>query len=204
MKDRLEDFVKAHRDEFDSFAPRPDLWQEIASELEPGGQTTMHVEPETGKEATIIALNWNVAWRYAAAVAMLVSVFLTAWYYGANSAQAPQMAATQPASLEKIAPELKQIETQFVSVIEQKESQLQAYDLKALGMDKEWEQEAKALDASYNQLKQELYTTPNKAELIQAMSDNLKMRIAILNRQLAILENIQTVKQQNTDETTSI
>ncbi|AMM51424.1 hypothetical protein TH61_09885 [Rufibacter sp. DG15C] len=203
MKDRLEDFVKAHRDEFDSFAPRPDLWQEIAADLEPG-QTTMHVEPTAGKEASILSMNWNVAWRYAAAVAMLVSVFLTAWYYGANSAQAPQLAATQPASLEKIAPELKQIETQFVSIIEQKESQLQEYDLKALGMEKEWEQEAKALDASYNQLKQELYTTPNKAELIQAMSDNLKMRIAILNRQLAILENIQTVKKQSTDETTTI
>ncbi|QHL88775.1 hypothetical protein GU926_15610 [Nibribacter ruber] len=85
MKDRLEDFVKAHRDEFDSFAPRPDLWQEIAGELEPG-QTTLHVEPsDTSKEATILSMNWNVAWRYAAAVAMLVSVFITAWYYGATS-----------------------------------------------------------------------------------------------------------------------
>ncbi|QHL88776.1 hypothetical protein GU926_15615 [Nibribacter ruber] len=117
---------------------------------------------------------------------------------------AANQSVRQPASLEKIAPELKQIETQFVGIIEQKESQLQEYDLKGLGLEKEWEQEAKALDASYNQLKQELYTTPNKAELIQAMSDNLKMRIAILNRQLAILENIQTVKQQSTDETTTL
>ncbi len=33
MKDKLEKFVKEHRDEFDTFEPRPDLWQDIGKEL---------------------------------------------------------------------------------------------------------------------------------------------------------------------------
>lgn len=205
MKDRLEDFVKAHRDEFDSFTPRPDLWQDIAAELAGPPEASAPVEPV--REAKVIQLNWNMALRYAAAVAVLLVVGFAARYYRPESGGAanPVASATPaPVPLEKIAPELRQIETQYVRVIEQKESQLQEYNLKELGMDQEWKQEAAALDSAYNQLKQELYTTPNKDVVIQAMSDNLKMRIAILNRQLQVLENIQTFKGQATHETTNI
>ncbi|WP_205501760.1 anti-sigma factor [Rufibacter psychrotolerans] len=204
MKDRLKDFVQAHRDEFDTFTPRPDLWQDIAAELQQEEvKPTMAVEPE--REARVISINWHHAWRYAAAVAMLIMVAFSAYYYMNNGAQpSGTVAATQPVPLEKIAPEVPQLETRFASVIEQKEAQLREYDLKALGMDKEWEREAATLDSAYTELKKELYTTPNKDVVVEAMRDNLKMRIAILNRQLQVLENIQQVKKQVPNETTSI
>lgn len=201
MSDKLKDFVQAHREEFDSFSPRPDLWQDIVGEL-PAEQSVAQKEPE--KEAKVFSLNWNTAWRYAAAVAVLVVVAISARYIGVNQQQPTQtIAAAQPIPLEEIAPELTKIETRFVSVIEQKEAQLKEYDLKALGMEQEWEREAAALDADYAALKKALYTTPNKEVLIQAMSDNLKMRIAILNRQLQVLEEIQKQKVQtpNSNET---
>jgi len=203
MKDNLKDFVQAHREEFDSFTPRPDLWQDIVSELQ-ADQTPAAQTAEPVQEAKVFSLNWNIAWRYAAAVAVLVMVALSARYYGGGSAPSEAVAVAQPVPLNKIAPELQQIETRFVNVIEQKEAQLKEYDLKALGMEKEWEREAAALDSAYAELKEELYTTPNKEVVIRAMSDNLKMRIAILNRQLQVLENIQTVKQQVTNETTTL
>ncbi|MGV3539419.1 MAG: hypothetical protein ACO1OQ_06380 [Rufibacter sp.] len=203
MKDNLKDFVQEHREEFDSFSSRPDLWQDIFAKLqEEQPQPVQEIEPV--KEARIFSLNWNEAWKYAAAVAVLVMVAFSARYYGGGSVPAETVAAAQPVTLEKIAPELQQIETRFVNVIEQKEAQLKEYDLKALGMEKEWEREAMALDSAYAELKKELYTTPNREVVIQAMSDNLKMRIAILNRQLQVLENIQTVKQQVTNETKTL
>lgn len=206
MKDSLKDFVQAHREEFDSFTPRPDLWQDIVAELKEEQQPQEQTPEEPAQEAKVFSLNWNVAWRYAAAVAVLVMVALSARYYGGGagfSGSAP-VAATPPVTLEKIAPEVHQIETRFVSVIEQKEAQLKEYDLKALGMENEWEREAVSLDSAYAELKKELYTTPNKEVVIQAMKDNLKMRIAILNRQLQVLENIQTVKQQVHNETKTL
>ncbi|MBA9079489.1 hypothetical protein [Rufibacter quisquiliarum] len=203
MKDKLKDFVHAHREEFDSFSPRPDLWQDISAELP--AEPEPEQKEEQVKEARILPLNWNVAWRYAAAVAVLVMVAISGRYYGSGTWQRdPLLAAAQPVSLDKIAPEVKQIETRFVGVIEQKEAQLKEYDLKALGMEKEWEREATALDSAYAELKKELYTTPNKEVVVEAMRENLKMRIAILNRQLQVLENIQTVKQQVSNETKTL
>ncbi|MFC6998319.1 hypothetical protein [Rufibacter roseus] len=200
MSDKLKDFVQAHRDEFDSFSPRPDLWQDIVGEMQAEPPV---VEQEPVKEAKIFSLNWNSAWKYAAAVAVLIVVALSARTIGITQPPTETIAAAQPVPLEKIAPELQQIETSFVSIIEQKEAQLKEYDLKALGMEEEWEREAAALDADYAALKKELYTTPNKEVLIQAMRDNLKMRIAILNRQLQVLEEIQKqkVQTQHTNET---
>ncbi|WP_192823314.1 hypothetical protein [Rufibacter sp. LB8] len=201
MKDRLKDFVQTHREEFDSFSPRPDLWQDIFSELNTEEPGATKQQPEPVKEAKVISLNWHHAWRYAAAVALVAMLAFSAKYVlNTQNAETPGIAAAQPVTLDKIAPELKQIETRFVSVIEQKEAQLKEYDLADVNMQKEWEQEAANLDAAYAQLKQDLFTTPNKDIVIRAMSDNLKMRIAILNRQLQVLENIQTVKTQVPNE----
>ncbi|WP_181304509.1 hypothetical protein [Rufibacter sp. XAAS-G3-1] len=194
MKDRLKDFVQAHRDEFDSFAPRPDLWQDIAAELQTEEKNV--ISPlETQKEANVISLTWHRAWKYAAAIALLVMVAFSARYYMA-SPPAGTLAAAKPVPLEKIAPEVRQIETRYVQVIEQKES-----ELKALGAGNVQFAE---LDSAYNALKKELYTTPNKEVLLQAMSDNLKMRIALLNQQLEVLENRSHVKIPARHETTNI
>jgi uncharacterized small protein (DUF1192 family) len=53
-------------------------------------------------------------------------------------------------------------------------------------------------------MKKELYTTPNKEVLLQAMGDNLKMRIALLNQQLELLEDRRTEKKQARHEKTNI
>ena len=184
MSDKLKDFVQAHREEFDSFSPRPDLWQDIAADLKIG-QTAPAEAPV--QEAKVFALNWNTAWRFAAAVALLVAVGFALRYLNVNGSQtaAPLAANGQPVTLEKIAPELRQLETRYVQVIEKKESKL-----KAMGAEVQFAE----LDSAYNELKKELYTTPNKEVLLQAMGDNLKMRIALLNQQLEVVENKNSVK----------
>ncbi|GGK60005.1 hypothetical protein ACD591_11765 [Rufibacter glacialis] len=195
MKDRLKDFVQTHRDEFDSFTPRPDLWQDIAADLQTE-EKNLILPVDQKQEAKIISMTWHHAWRYAAAVALLVMVAFSAKYYMASSDSPGTVAAAQPVTLEKIAPEVKQIETRYVQVIEKKES-----ELKALGAGNVQFAE---LDSAYNALKKELYTTPNKEVLLQAMSDNLKMRIALLNQQLEVLENRNNVKTRARHETTNI
>ncbi|KAA3436286.1 anti-sigma factor [Rufibacter hautae] len=195
MKDRLKDFVQAHREEFDSFAPRPDLWQDIAAELQQEEKKPV-IPIETEQEAKVISINWHTAWRYAAAVALLVMVAFSARYYMNTQGASEAVATTQPVPLDKIAPELRQIETKYVRVIEKKKS-----ELKAMGAGQVRFAE---LDSAYNELKKELYTTPNKEVLLQAMSDNLKMRIALLNQQLEVLENRSNVKAPARHETTNI
>jgi hypothetical protein len=196
MKERLEDFVHNHREEFDSFAPRPDLWQDIAAQLQEEEKLTIQPQ-EPAREAKVISMNWHHAWRYAAAVAVLVVLAFSARYFKESPQATGTVAVTQPAvPLEKIAPELRQMETRFTSVIEQKESQLKAMGAGNIRFSE--------LDSAYNEMKKELYTTPNKEVLLQAMGDNLKMRIALLNQQLELLEDRRTEKKQARHEKTNI
>ena len=180
MEDKLKKFVQTHRDAFDSFEPRADLWQDISRELN---------RPPIRK---VIPLYQRPVWRYAAAVVVLVSVGIGLFKYGQHTAQlsiAPPLAA--------IAPEMAEVENYYLSVINEKKRERSAFDLKKLGVEKDFSGEISKLDSSYVQLKKELYTNPNKQPVIDAMVQNLQIRIGILNQQLEVLSRVKQVKTEN-------
>lgn len=203
MKDRLEEFVSENREAFDVFEPRPELWQEICHEL-----------PKAKKETTrVIKFNFGdsfslsgnlVFMRVAAAVVLLLGCALTLVLMKQNAPDTNNTlaAATEQAPLNRIAPELVEVEAYYASQIEAKKSQLSAYDLKVLGLDKDQEidQELERLNTSYQQLKKELYTTPNTDKVMDAMIQNLQIRIRVLNRQLEILQKVEQLQKQQTSE----
>jgi hypothetical protein len=192
MKESLEDFVKAHRNEFDSFEPRPDLWQDICEEITP---------PENKKpETKITGFNSRYFLRYAAA-----AVLLLATGFGlrvlTQKGSANDMVAQAPVSLQKVAPEMAEVENYYTMLISQKQEELNSFDLAALEMDEDWHHELAQLDSSYQKLKKELLTHPDKEKVVAAMTRNLRIRIEMLNRQLQVLERINTIKNQPKNET---
>ncbi len=202
MKDRLEEFVSENREAFDVFEPRPELWQEICQEL-----------PKTKKETTkVIKFNFGdsfsfsgdlVFMRVAAAVVLLLGCALTFILTKQNVPNtANTLAAATEVPLNRIAPEMVEVEAYYTSQIEAKKNQLSEYDLKVLGLDKDQEidQELERLNNSYLQLKKELYTTPNTDKVMDAMIQNLQLRIRVLNRQLEILQKVEQLQQQQPSE----
>jgi hypothetical protein len=185
MKDKLEKFVKEHRDEFDTFEPRPDLWQDISKEL-----------PQK-KTPRVISLSYVQLWRYAAAVALLIAVGFVMLQYNAAK---PSQKVAQIYTFEKIAPQMVEVESYYTSLINEKKAQMGNYDLKALGIEDNLGQDVAVLDSSYTRLKRELLTTPNKEKIIDAMIQNLQLRMGILNEQLKTLENIKKIKFNSKDE----
>ena len=112
MKDRLKDFVSEHRDEFDVYEPRPELWQEICQQI-----------PAKRKEETkVIKFSFGESFsfsgdmafmRVAAAVLLLIGCGLTLWITKLNTPEGNySLAANQPA-IQKIAPELVEVEADF-------------------------------------------------------------------------------------------
>jgi cytochrome P450 len=186
MKDKLEKFVKEHRDEFDTFEPRQDLWQDISKEL-----------PQK-KTARVISLTYAQAWRYAAAVALLIAVGFAILQY--NRVKPSQPVAQSINTFEKIAPQMAEVESYYTSLINEKRAQMGDYDLKALGIDDNLSQDIAVLDSSYARLKRELLTTPNREKIIDAMIQNLQLRMGILNEQLKTLENIKKIKSNTKNE----
>ncbi|QCR25094.1 hypothetical protein [Pontibacter sp. SGAir0037] len=209
MEDKLKKFVNEHRDEFDMFEPSPALWQTISQEL-----------PKPKKEAKVISINFGESasfkanfmfMRIAAAVLLLLGCGITLLVVKRNvpSATGTLAVVGQP-SLQRIAPELVEVEAYYTSQINSKKKELGEYDLKVLGLDdqQEIDQELQRLDNSYKQLKEELYKTPNTEKVMGAMIQNLQIRIEVLNRQLEVLQKIEQLQkpileEPNQDETTN-
>jgi hypothetical protein len=189
MDDKLKNFINEHRDEFDTFEPRPDLWQDISKEL-----------PQK-KTARVISLTYARMWQYAAAVVLLIAaVFVIRQYIPTNQTNDPAGATTTAASLEKIAPQMAEVESYYTSLINEKKAQMGNFDLKSLGINDNLQQDIAVLDSAYAKLKTELLTTPNKEQIMDAMIQNLQLRMEILNQQLKTLEDIRKIKQQTKHE----
>lgn len=188
MEDKLKDFINEHREEFDSFEPRPDLWQDISKEL-----------PQK-KTAKVISLTYARMWQYAAAVVLLIAaVFVIRQYIPTNNGGLVTPQATT-ATLEKIAPQMAEVESYYTSLINEKKAQMGSFDLKSLGINENPQQDIAVLDSAYTRLKTELLTTPNKEQIMDAMIQNLQLRMEILNQQLKTLEDIRKIKQQTKHE----
>ncbi|MFD2246151.1 hypothetical protein [Pontibacter ruber] len=216
MKEGLEKFVSEHRDEFDVFEPRPELWQKICPHVPPIEQV------KDKKEAKVISFSFGERasfsadmffMRVAAAIILLLGCGLTLFLMKQNTPEAAYTiaATTEQAKLRKIAPELVEVEAYYTSQIEEKKSQLTEYDLKVLGLDEQQDidRELARLDSSYTQLKKQLYTTPNTDKVMGAMIQNLQIRIEVLNRQLEVLQRIEKLQKQRTtqpqkDETSNV
>lgn len=209
MEDKLKKFVNEHRDEFDTFEPRPELWQTISSEL-----------PKPKKEAKVISISFGESasfsanfmfMRMAAAALLLVVCGLTLFIMKSNGPSASGgLAITENTPLRTIAPELAEVEAYYTSQIRSKKSELSAYDLKVLGLDEQQEVDAELarLDNSYQKLKKDLLTSPNTDKVMGAMIQNLQIRIEVLNRQLEILQKIEQLQKTQperpkNDETTN-
>ncbi|WP_161890039.1 hypothetical protein [Pontibacter russatus] len=195
MEDKLKKFAEEHRDEFDVFEPRPELWQHICADLTEKRKEAKVISIRFGESASFSA---NLLFMRVAAAIVLLGCGLTLFLMKQNAPQSGNMLAmTQPAAT-SIAPELAEVEAYYVSQIREKKSQLSEYDLKVLGLDGQQEIDAELarLDSSYIQLKKQLYTNPNTDEIMSAMIQNLQLRIRVLNRQLEVLQKL---NQSNTE-----
>lgn len=210
MEDKLKKFADEHRDEFDVFEPRTELWQNICEEL-----------PQKRKEAKVISIKFgdsasfsanSMFMRVAAAIVLLVGCGLTLFLMKSTAPEAGNtIAATTAPPVNNIAPELAEVEAYYVSQIEEKKSKLSEYDLKVLGLDdqQEIDDELAQLNSNYSQLKKQLYTNPNTDEIMSAMIQNLQLRIRVLNRQLEVLQRLEQINEQpdlepQKDETTNV
>ncbi len=191
MDDKLKKFVDEHRDEFDIFEPRPDLWQEISKEL-----------PQK-KEARVISFSYAQLWRYAAVLVFVLVAGFVASRLVTQKTKLAEVAVVNP-PLQEIAPEIVEVEFYYTSLINEKKAELDQYDLKALGIEDNLHQDVAVLDSSYVRLKKELYTTTaNKEKIIEAMIHNLQLRMEVLNQQLKTLQKIRSIKKNNQNETPS-
>jgi len=168
MKDKLEDFIRQHRKEFDSHEPRSRMWDNINDKLQ---------KKNSRKRWFLIS----------AAASVIMAVGVCVWLLYPSK---PKSNDSETAIENEINLNINNTEVYYSALIGEKRNELNQYCKNQPDLCKEFDQDFDELNIMYGHLKMEYSKSPDKEVVLKAMIENLKTQVEILSRQLQVLENI--------------
>jgi hypothetical protein len=188
MSERLEDFIKMNREDFDDLEPSADLWARIEMHLPP-----QYSEPQK-REAKTFTLGFVL--RVAAAVVVVMAISFVIYLRNTNNGGVDFAA---------INPQYAQQKIQYTSLIESKRSELKSSIAKTdPELYQEFNGEIAKMDSTYKELNEELLTSPNQERVLRAMIHNLQIQTQVLNQQLNVIEQFNKMKDEQKNESKNI
>lgn len=169
MRDRLEEFVRNHREEFDILEPGDNLWEGVQTKMEQG--KTMRLSYYLIRAAGIAAI-------------FLITLTAHRFFFG-TSDQVPEI------------PELMEAENYYSGLIDNKLEEARPLLSEYPEIENELDADLSELDSVYKSLKEDLKDNVSNQEVVEAMLDNYRMRVEILEEMLEYLES------KNNDDTTN-
>lgn len=222
MSNRLEQFVRDNREDFDKFEPGPVAWHNI--------QQALNKKPAQ-KEGILISMK-TLRWSAAAAVIILVTAALYTIINnnGRDKGQlannptknsqpgvqttpkvdSPLLAKSDP--LQQTAPQTNEStppikEEQpvanddynqemyhYAKLVEIKQNQIKKIKKDEPLLYQKFAGDINKLDSAFHTLKKQLPVNPNREQILEAMIENLKLQEAVLNQQLNIIKKINQAK----------
>jgi len=163
-EDQLEDFITRFRDEFDTKEPSTRIWENINKKI---GKTQNHSSV------------FKIFYRIAAVFVLLFSITITTYYLRSKKVEREEVygfAASSPKIIE-----LRESEMYYSSQINEKITQLEKCSQSNPELVKEVESDLSELDISYNNLKNDLKENIANQEVIEAMIENNRERLVLLD-----------------------
>ncbi len=196
-KDRLEDYIINHKDEFDNLEPSTDLWNRI------GG--TAISAPDSKIEQTApkkIRLN-GVRWITRVAAAILI--FTGSYYFHDYRSGQNTIAVNEASSLQnsQLYNTLMEAEYYYSAQIGMEQERLYSLTVGNAPIREEIQNELKELDNEFNSLKEDLNDNQDNEEIIAAMIQNYRIKLRILQDMMIQLQQDNKVKNSD-DETKRI
>lgn len=190
MSKRLEDFIRANREEFDDIEPRADLWDRIEKQM-PATVVQMKVEKRQAKTFSL-----GFVLRVAAIIIVVMGIGFTFYLRSTKTTNGVDLAA--------INPEYAKQQAQYVSLIEDKRSELKELTKTDPQLYREFSTEIDKMEASYKKLKTDLATSPNQERVLRAMIRNLQIQAEVLNQQLQVIEQFKGTPNDQKNEIKNI
>lgn len=190
MKDKLENFIRDNKRDFDQFEPPAELWDKIEKKLDEK-QIGLRQNKADKKERIV-----RISFLLKLAASVIPVLFAGLWFY--------QYQVKQSSELSHIDPQMAQQQIQYASLIEIKRSELKRIEKEEPQLYQEFSSEIKKMEAGYQKLKNDLPGSPNQEETVKAMIRNLQIQIELLNQQLNIIQQINQVKKEQKNETQHI
>ena len=171
---RLEEFVKANREEFDDIVPSPELWSRIEREL------PLQFAHQKKNERSF---SLGFVLRVAASVIVVMGVSFVIYMRSSNKSEV---------NYASINPVYAQQQTRYVTLIANKRTELKTISQSDPELYKEFSAETAKMDSVYKKLRSEL--------VLRAMIRNLEVQTEVLNQQLNVIEQYNQMKKQNENE----
>ncbi len=189
MSSNLEKFVNRNRSEFDTEHPSADVWSKI--------EKTLPIK----KEAKVFSLKDIYKFSAAAAVVCIVltSVYFLYFRQQKNELTAATETKTNASELNGITPEYAAEAKQVFNAIETRQEELKEATADNPELYKQFLDDLKLLDSTYNMLQKQAAHTPNKDVIMKAMLQNLQLQAELLYRQLMITNDIKKQTKQNNE-----
>lgn len=164
MSDQLEKFILQNRDQFNDLEPDPKIWEGVIL-----------------RENKKAAQSWiGIAWKVAAAIIIFIGSYFFHDYMNRPDVVSEQYGMETSEELEM----LMDAEAYYTSQINATESQIFQLAENNPELIKEIRQEMEDLDERYKILKEDLNDNVSSEEIIEAMIQNYRMKLLILEEVL--------------------
>lgn len=174
MSNKLEEFVKANKREFEVKGPSDQLWDRIAAELDKKDQPKKSVK----------LYSWL---SIAAMLVISVGIYFMASYKKANNG----------VEIADVSPDFKSKQVHLTSLIEERKDSLQVYGKDNPELYGKFIEDMGKLSRDYEALKMELQSSPNREAVVRAMMKNLEVQSQLLSQQLGIINQVNQYKKEN-------
>jgi hypothetical protein len=177
--DKLEKYILDHRSQFDDQEPDPALWEKIDT-----------------RKAPVIRINWKgFAWKAAAVVAIFVSSYFFHDYMASRNQSSRGLISKKSEVNSPIVRELIEAEAYYTSQIDMRKEEVFRLTASDPEVRREITDEMVDLDRVYTELKQDLKDNADNEEVIEAMIQNYRLKLDILEEMLVRLK--QSKESQN-------
>lgn len=183
MSERLEDYVKKHRNDFDFLEPNAALWNKIETKLGPERKNR----------------SLNILWKAAAVILVFGFSFWAQMQLGEKNQTitqhnihtgTPEIATNipdteespviAPAPENKLVPEFAETEKYYNRKVKSTMKELKVYLVKYPDVATDMNKDLAELDSVYRTLKRDLGDNVAQEEIISAMIQNYRMKLQLL------------------------
>ena len=168
--DKLEQFIRDNRENFDELEPDPGLWDDI-EKPEPKGK--------------VIHIDWK---KMAGRAAAVVIIFIASYYFHDFRSQKKENKAIANANVENentpLYNELLEAEFYYAAQISERKQEFIQLTNHVPGLQKDVISELGDLDAIFLELKEDLNDNANNQEVIEAMIQNYILKLEMLEEML--------------------
>ncbi len=184
--DKLEKYILDHREQFDDQEPDPAIWERVDTRKSP-----------------VIRMNWkDMAWKAAAVAAIFVASYYFHDYMASRKNDSQTLLGKNTEETSPMVRELIEAEAYYTSIISMKKDEVFRLTASNPDIRREIDMEMVDLDRVFSELKEDLKDNADNEEVIEAMIQNYRLKLDILEEMLLQLKQSNESQNEKDHENT--